>query len=166
VIDHDGVRALVFLGSLLGHSSPAPTYTPLLGAELTVPAGTRTTMAVDPTFEHGALIDTGHATVAGVAATPGQLVYQGIGSSALTIATADTGPARLLLLGGQPLGEQIVMWWNFIGRSHEEIVEYRTQWQAERAERTSTSRFGCFPAAWEHTLPAPGLPNTRLRPRD
>ncbi len=31
-------------------------------------------------------------------------------------------PTRLLLLGGPPFGEPIVMWWNFVGRTHEEIV--------------------------------------------
>ena len=40
-------------------------------------------------------------------------------------------PARILLLGGAPFGEQIVMWWNFIGRSHDEVVGFRAQWQAD-----------------------------------
>lgn len=166
VVDHDGLRALVFLGTLHGQSSPARTYSPLLGAELTVPAGRRVTVELDRAFEHGLLIDSGHPTVAGVAAGPGQLVYQDTGSHILSIDTADTGPARLLLLGGEPLGERIVMWWNFLGRSHDEIVDYRTQWQAERVAHTDASRFGRFPTEWQHTLPAPALPNLRLRPRD
>jgi len=59
------------------------------------------------------------------------------------------------------------MWWNFVGRSHDEIAAYRAQWQAERAGLTAdgTRRYGRFPAQWEHTLPAPELPSTRLRPR-
>ena len=32
-----------------------------------------------------------------------------------------------------PLEEDILMWWNFIGRSHEEIVEFRREWQSEIA---------------------------------
>ena len=68
------------------------------------------------------------------------------------------------MLGGAPFGEQIVMWWNFIGRSHDEVVGFREQWQQARETRGSTA-YGTFPDAWEHTLPAPGLPNLRLRSR-
>ena len=72
-----------------------------------------------------------------------------------------------LVLGGEPFGEQIVMWWNFIGRSHEEVVAFREDWQRQRAGRTpgARGRYGAFPDAWEHTLPAPELPNVRLRSR-
>ena len=82
---------------------------------------------------------------------------------------------RVLLIGGEPLGEQIVMWWNFVGRSHEEIVTYRAQWQAEigaedapvaGGTETAGLRFGTFPAGEPAPLPAPALPNVRLRPRD
>ncbi len=38
-------------------------------------------------------------------------------------------PARLLLLGGPPFAEPIVMWWNFVGRAHDEIVSLRQEWQ-------------------------------------
>ena len=40
-------------------------------------------------------------------------------------------PVRLLLLGGEPFGESIVMWWNFVGRTHEEVVAFREEWQAQ-----------------------------------
>ena len=68
---------------------------------------------------------------------------------------------RLLLLGGAPLGEQIVMWWNFVGRSHDDVAQQRADWMAR------SSRFGEVPGyvgdpSW---LPAPELPNLRLRPR-
>ena len=84
-------------------------------------------------------------------------------------------PLRVLLIGGEPLGEQIVMWWNFVGRSHEEIVAYRAQWQAEIGVEkppvavvtdAAAPRFGSFPAGEPAPLPAPALPNARLRPRD
>ena len=59
------------------------------------------------------------------------------------------------------------MWWNFIGRSHEEVVAFREEWQRRRAARTpgAPGRYGAFPEAWEHTLPAPELPSVRLRSR-
>ena len=38
----------------------------------------------------------------------------------------------MLLLGGAPFGETILMWWNFVGRTTEEIVAAREDWQAGR----------------------------------
>jgi redox-sensitive bicupin YhaK (pirin superfamily) len=174
VMHAEGARVLVFLGSLLGHAAPVTTHSPLLGAEITVPANRQIRLDVDPGFEHGVLADTGQITVlasagtspAEVAAEAGQLVYQPAGADSLILRSSADGQARVLLLGGQPLGERIVMWWNFIGRSHDEIVAYRAQWQAQREQtHAGPSPFGEFPEQWATTLPAPELPNIRLRPR-
>ncbi|MGH8875885.1 MAG: pirin family protein [Stackebrandtia sp.] len=162
VLEHDGTTALVFLGTLLGNTSPVETFTPLLGAELTIAPG-RFELDVDPGFEHGVLVDSGDMRVAGITATSGQLVYQPPGNSRLVLET--TAGCRVLLLGGRPLGERITMWWNFIGRSHEDITEYRAQWQAAREPGAAPGRFGPFPPQWANTLPAPELPNVRLKPR-
>ena len=74
-----------------------------------------------------------------------------------------------MLLGGEPLGEQIIMWWNFIGRSHEEIVAFRDQWQSEKiagsAAPLAGRRFGPVPGFDGRSLPAPELPGVRLKPR-
>ncbi|MFC4603297.1 pirin family protein [Rhodococcus kronopolitis] len=166
VLDRDGVRVLVFLGSLLGQRSPVRTFSPLLGAELTLPAGRGVVLDLDPGFEHGVLVDTGAATVAGESAEPGQVVYLPVGTTAVEVTASGDEPLRILLLGGEPLGEEIVMWWNFIGRSHDEVVAFREDWERERADRGDASgRFGPFPAQWRETIPAPVLPNTRLKPR-
>ena len=59
------------------------------------------------------------------------------------------------------------MWWNFIGRSHEEVVEYRRQWQVEVIGATDDDgRFGHVADYPGDPLPAPELPNVRLRPRE
>lgn len=165
-IEYDGAGLRVFLGALAGQVSPATTYSPLVGAEITLPAGRGLRLPVDPEFEHGVLIDTGEVSVGGSPVGRGRLAYRPPGSSELELRASATESARVLLLGGEPLGEQIVMWWNFIGRSHEDIVEYRAQWQQERSAREDpVNRFGTFPSAWEETLPAPELPNVRLAPR-
>jgi hypothetical protein len=66
----------------------------------------------------------------------------------------------------EPLGEQIVMWWNFIGRSHEEIIEFRRTWQSEViSDGDESGRFGRVRGYDGAPLPAPELPNVRLRPR-
>ena len=75
-------------------------------------------------------------------------------------------PLRAILLGGVPLGEPIVMWWNFVGRSHDEIVGFREAWQREVVEGADAAgRFGRVPDG-EPPLKAPELPNVRLRPRE
>ncbi|MFD4467895.1 pirin family protein [Rhodococcus sp. NPDC058505] len=167
VLDVEGAQAVVFLGSLFGTTSPVRTFTPLLGAELTLRPGQTLRVPLDGSFEHGVLVDSGSVEVAGVAATIGQLVHLPAGASEVDLVAAGDGPVRLLLLGGEPLGEQIVMWWNFVGRSHDEVAGFRADWQSERDNRPAADgRFGPFPGEWDETIPAPMLPNARLRPRD
>ena len=51
------------------------------------------------------------------------------------------------------------MWWNFIGRTHEEIVQMREDWE-KHGERFKVfeDRIGGF-------IPAPAIPNVQLKPR-
>ena len=172
-VSGDGWVARVFLGSLLGDTSPVSTYTPLLGAELVLRAGTRLELDVDEAFEHGVLVDTGAATVGGSEVTQGELAYVAPGRSTLeVVAGPDT---RVLLLGGPPFGESIVMWWNFVGRSHEEIVAFREEWQRQLhaggaevvgdSQELAEGRFGIVVGDHLPPIPAPALPNARLKQR-
>jgi redox-sensitive bicupin YhaK (pirin superfamily) len=166
----EGWRAQVFLGSLLGDRSPVRSWTPLLGAELTLDAGTAMRLEVDESFEHGMLVDQGTVTAAGQVVEHGQLAYVPRGADVLRLEAGD-GQARVIVLGGPPFGEQIVMWWNFVGRSHDEIVTYRQAWQNEINGpgkingRGDASMFGMPANDPEAPLPAPVLPNVRIRPR-
>jgi len=174
-IGGSGWRGRVFLGSLLGDTSPVATFTPLLGAELVLDPGARLVVPVDPAFEHGVLVDIGAVRVAGVDATAADLAYVPPGAGELELGAGPDG-ARLLVLGGPPFGESIVMWWNFVGRSHEEVVDYRASWQAQIADAASgevvddsrkvtPGRFGVVPDQPLRPIPAPALPNARLRER-
>ncbi len=167
VTDVGGAKVLVFLGSLFGQTSPVPTYSALTGAEVTLPGGHCLDVELDPGHEHGFLCDTGRLAVGGAVAQPGEIVFQPAGAPAITLQAGPSEPTRVLVLGGKPFGEQIVMWWNFIGRSHEEIAAFREEWQRQRADPRprAPGRYGAFPDVWEYTLPAPGLPNVRLRSR-
>jgi redox-sensitive bicupin YhaK (pirin superfamily) len=169
----DGWDARVFLGSLLGDTSPIPTYTPLLGAELVLAPRTTLALAVDASFEHGVLVDEGVLSVAGVEAKQDELAYAPVGSGTLELSSYDE-PVRLLLLGGPPFGEEIVMWWNFVGRGHDEIVAFRDEWQrqVERdgavvadSQQVAPGRFGVVVGDHLPPIPAPPLPNARLRAR-
>jgi len=166
VVEVDGARVLVFLGRLVGEVSPVSMHTELVGAEVSLGAGGSLDIAVDPGHEHGFLCDTGTVSVGTATAKPGEIVFVPKGVGSITVEAGDE-PTRMLLLGGAPLGEQIVMWWNFIGRSHDDIVDYRERWQQARATRGRGEHgdYGPFPEAWATTLPAPELPNLRLRSR-
>jgi redox-sensitive bicupin YhaK (pirin superfamily) len=158
-VELDGATARVFLGSLAGDISPVRTFTPLLGAELTLTPGTQLDLDVDPAFEHGVLVDTGPVTLAGAELARAELGYVGVGADRLNIKNPNEKPSRAILLGGPPLGEELVMWWNFVGRSHEDIVLFRDEWQRE------SDRFGRIDGYPGRRLPAPPLPGGRLRPR-
>lgn len=132
----DGMTVTVLMGQLAGHTSPAKAYTPILGAEVRGSGA----IEVEEHFEHMLLpLDGSVAT------------YLGPGRRRIEIA----GDA--LLLGGEPFDEQIVMWWNFVGRSHDEIVAMRESWEAHEA------RFGAELEG--DRIPAPPMPATRLVPR-
>lgn len=168
-VDLGGGTARVFLGHLAGVTSPVPTATPLLGAELLLEPGARVVLAVDETFEHGLLVERGRVTLQGRELEPAELGVVPAGRWRLDIVAAGpaTDPARVLLLGGPPFGEEIVMWWNFVARSHDEIVAFRAEWEAgsERFGEVAgyVGRDGRRGAAAR--LPAPALPRATIRPR-
>ncbi len=135
-----GARVVVLMGSLAGAASPATTFSPLVAAEITLPAGARVRLPVDPGFEHAVLVDSGDVTVDGERTPSSALAYSSPGRDALDLAVDGPDGARLLLLGGAPFGEDILMWWNFVGRTHDEVVEARAQWQAGLA--AGSVRFG------------------------
>ena len=141
----DGV-VRVFLGTLEGSTSPVRTFSPLVGAEIVLGGGFAHTFTVDPAFEHGVLVDTGTVEVDGVRGERDHLLYVPPGAASLTLRAVEDD-ARVVLIGGLPLGERIVMWWNFIGRDHEEVVAARARWQAEIGADDAEIRAEGDPAA-------------------
>lgn len=160
-IDLGGAVLRVLLGTVAGFTSPVHTFSPILGAELVLVPGARINLYVDPSFEHGVLVDSGDVELAGTPLRRGELGYVGTGVSQLTLSDVGGEGARLVLLGGVPFGEEIVMWWNFVGRMHDDIVAMRDGWQSE------TDRFGQVEGyvGDPGRLPAPDLPHVTLRPR-
>lgn len=154
--------AYVFLGAL-AHvtASPVETHTPLLGAQLDLVPGARLDLTLDAAYEHGVLLDIGAVTVEGRELAFGDLACFDAGRDSLTLTAGPVG-ARVVLLGGPPFDEEILMWWNFVARTHEEIVEAREEWQA------LSDRFGDVPgyAGPVDRIPAPPLPGGRLRARN
>jgi len=156
VLTERGLTATVLLGELAGARSPGRVYSPLVGIDLALDAGADVVLPLEPDYEHGVLTATGSADVAGTRLGPGALLYLGTGRRELRLRT--DAPARLLLLGGEPFAEEIVMWWNFLGSSGEEIAAAREAW-------VTGERFGTVTGYEGDPLPAPPMPQTPLRPR-
>jgi len=186
----DDATARVFAGSLPGAPGDASVtvFSPLVGAQIELPPGGEAWIDLDPTFEHGLLVDLGPVGVTvpkrdddpddapdGVDGLAGsgrttvlersELGYLPTGYDGLRLRASDT-PARLILLGGVPFGERLVMWWNFIGRDHDEIEAFRREWQGDVIDGADPSgRFGTVAGYPGDALPAPELPTVRLKPR-
>jgi quercetin 2,3-dioxygenase len=156
VVDRD-IAATVVLGELAGHVSPATTYTPIVGADVGLGPRADTFLPLDPDFEHAMLGLSGSPEVDGVPVAQGTLLYLGTGRRDVALSAGDDG-GRFMLLGGTPFEEELLMWWNFVGRSHDEIVQAREDWE-------SGDRFGTVVGYPGDRLPAPPLPGTPLRPR-
>jgi len=152
----DGVATTLVVGELAGSTSPALTYSPVVGAHLRLAAGAGTAVPVDPGFEHAVLVLDGSVDVAGCTPGVGALVWLGLGRRQLGLRSV--GGGQVLLLGGARFDEELLMWWNFVGRSHEEILAFRQDWETG----ATFGEVAGYPGA---RLPAPSLPSVVLRPR-
>ncbi|MFI1865240.1 pirin family protein [Streptomyces jumonjinensis] len=151
-----GLNATVILGALDGVTSPGTAYTPITGADLTLARGAELGLPLDPDFEYAVLSMSGEVHVDGVPVLPGSMLYLGCGRTELPLrAESDAG---LMLLGGEPFEEELIMWWNFIGRSNEEIVQARSDWM-------EGARFGEVKGYDGGPLAAPELPPGQLKKR-
>jgi redox-sensitive bicupin YhaK (pirin superfamily) len=155
VITDNGLSATVILGSLAGVNSPARSHWPIVGVDVALAPGAATRLPIEPDFEHAVCVMSGSAEVDGVPMTPGSLLYLGCQRRELQFNTASG--ARMLLIGGQPFEDQIVMWWNFVAAGHDEIVQARQDW-------IDGTRFAEIPGAGER-LAAPPLPPGHLNAR-
>ena len=157
----DGWTATVAVGELMGTRSPAATHTPIVGAEVRVTG--EAAVELRPEWEYALLPIDGSAAADGVGLEPGSLLYLGSGRRELRLASA--AASRVFLLGGEPFADELVMWWNFVGRSHDEIAQARADWMAGVAHPDPQSRFGVVSAYDGPPLPAPATPGVRLKPR-
>jgi redox-sensitive bicupin YhaK (pirin superfamily) len=177
-----GARVTVIAGEFGGKRSPAVAHTPLVGLQVALPAAGNVMLATRPDFEYGVLAADapaavtvrngehsgafGNLGVRGAGATgradgtqfrPGMLAHVPTGSDRIELTAP--GPCRFMIVGGLPLGERLVMWWNFVARSAEEIASARESWIH------GDGRFGPVHGYAGKPLPAPPLPPGTLKPR-
>lgn len=156
VIEDDGGRRVVIVGAHGAARSPATVHSPIVAVEVTVPARPALQLMLDRSFEHVVVPLSGALDVEGVRVGAGTSAFLEPGRATLHYSTPED--ARFLLLGGAPFGEDLVMWWNFVGRSGDEIERARSDWE-------SGTRFGTVTAYDGARTAAPPLPPGRMVPR-
>jgi redox-sensitive bicupin YhaK (pirin superfamily) len=149
-----GFAITVLTGELAGVASPATAFSPIVGAELAAPGRPASCLLpLRPDFEHVVFVVSGQASANGVRLEPGHLLYSPAGRHEIAVA-APAGSA-LMVLGGEPLGEPLLMWWNFVARTPEEISAATAAWRS--------GEFGSVGGYQGDPLPAPPLDVARLK---
>ena len=152
-VEETGGIVQVFSGALGGTTSSAEHFSPLVGADLQVHPRHELAIPLEPQHEHALLVLSGECALEGQRLEERVLYYLGTQRSEMCLRSGSG--ARLLLIGGVPFPETILMWWNFVARTPEEIREARNDWEAHRT-------FGEVPAYKGARIPAPSL--VRLAP--
>ncbi|MDT7711115.1 MAG: quercetin 2,3-dioxygenase [Pseudonocardiales bacterium] len=163
VVTEPGVHATVLLGEVAGARSPGLVHTPLVGVDIALDPGADTPLPLEPDFEHAVLTVSGAPEIDGGELQAGSLCYLGSGRRDLRLRAPRGG--RFLLLGGVPFAEEIVMWWNFVARTGQEVADARAHWQAGPPTGGADAAFAPVPGYDGPALAAPPLPPTPLKPR-
>jgi redox-sensitive bicupin YhaK (pirin superfamily) len=150
VVELDGLRGTVLIGAFGSHESPARRDSDHMGADLVLdPPGT--VLPLRREYEYALIVLEGAVAVGEKVAEPGLLAYLSEGWDECRLDVR--APARALLLGGVPFPEPLVMWWNFVARTRDEVSVARRQWSAgdERfgTVRSPLARMNVGKPPWE-----------------
>ena len=158
IISNTDYQATVLVGEFMGQTAKTKTFSPMMGSALRFDQQTSTQIPLKSQFEHGFMLASGELKVNGHSVPVSGLYFVAAGAESANI---EASPGSIvLLLGGQPFGEKILMWWNFIGRTHQDIAQARENWNAG-----DQSRFPGFEDSIGGRIPAPDLPNVTLQSR-
>lgn len=128
VVRRDGIVFTVLAGRSLGETAPTRVHSPIIGLDVFAPGAASTVLPLDASFEHAVLVTEGLAALDGEAVGPGMLFYLPPGRESLALTWQNRG--RLLMVGGAPFGEQVLLWWNFVARDPAEIRRAAADWNA------------------------------------
>ena len=148
LIESPGGLTQVFAGSLGGVTSPGRHFSELIGADVQIHPGAEVSMDLRPDFEHAVLVLDGECSIEGELLQPRMLYYLGVNRRNTSFSSSKGG--RAMLIGGPPFTERILMWWNFVARTPEEIAQFRDDWESRR-------RFGDVKSYQGARLSAPEL---------
>lgn len=148
VVESSAGTVSVIIGELLGARSPARTFSPMIGADINLRKGQRMVLPSRPDFEHAIFVLNGDVVLEDQPLGHEMLHY--LGTSRDEIHLRGNSDSRVMLIGGVPFDEPVLMWWNFVARTHEEIVQAREDWAHHK-------RFGEVKAYHGPRLSAPDM---------
>ncbi|MDI5983298.1 pirin family protein [Halomonas sp. M4R5S39] len=145
-----GVDFTLLTGEFAGRRAPTLAFSPLVGLDLVSREASPLRLTLREDFEYGVLPLEGELDIEGDTFLPNELAYLGCGREAVTLSLPAGG--RAILVGGEPLDEEILIWWNFVGHSKAEIAEAQRDWEV------GSARFGSIPDYDGEPLMPPPLP--------
>ncbi|WP_374244112.1 pirin family protein [Zoogloea sp.] len=151
-----GCTLTLLAGRFGGHASPARIHTPLVGMDLLASRDAQLELPLDPSFEYGLLPLEGGMDIAGQHFATDEFAYLPPGRE--RIALDLTAGSRILLVGGEPFGEPVIMWWNFVGHDKAAIARAQRDWAG--GGDADNARFGPVKGGEDRRLVAPPLPWT------
>ena len=146
-----GGVAQLFMGTMDDAASQADSYSDGIGVDAGVHRGETLVLPLRAEREHAVFLMDGDAGIENEPLAADTLYY--LGTDRTELALRSSAGARVLLIGGTPFREPVLMWWNFVARTPEEIAAARTDWEE--------GRFGEVPYDGPR-IPAPPL--SRISP--
>lgn len=131
VAELPGAVATMLVGSYASVTSPARADTALIGMDMRLD---NCVLELRPEFEYGVVPIDNAVKVNEDIVEPGWLGLVEAGPDTLRLEGATT-ETRVMIIGGEPLGERIQMWWNFVARSKEEMADAWQAWQDHDTDR-------------------------------
>ncbi len=143
IVDGDGVRARVIMGSLWGRTAPTTQHGATIYADILLNAGA--SVAIEPDAdERAVVVALGDASLDGAALDRHALYILAPGKAMTLRAASD---ARVMLLGGEDFKTPRHVWWNFVSSSRERIEQAKDDWRA--------GRFALVPGDSDEFIPLP-----------
>ena len=135
VVEKDQLKWTILVGEFLATASPVHVHSALLGVDIESQQAASSQLKLDPTFEYGFLLLEGSATVNGHELTQDNMIVLDVGVPQVNLSVGSN--SRIILVGGEPFESPILLWWNFVGRTQEELAIAREQWVNQ-----DTTRYG------------------------
>ncbi len=146
----EGANFNLLVGEYLSYKAPTLSFSPLLGLDIVAHSLSKQVLVLRPDFEYGIFIIKGKGIIEGQTYNENELIY--LGNNGTEVSIQLPAESHILLLGGEPLNEPVLMWWNFVGRTKAEIIATVDDWN-----RGST-RFGRVINDERPPTPSPLMP--------
>ena len=121
----EGTEFRLIAGAMDGRKSPLVAPHPMICADVRLDHGKVFRVPADWP-ERGIYVSSGAVELGGEHFAEGQLLVLQPGREALLAASS---PARLMLLGGDPMDGPRHIWWNFVSSSKDRIEQAKTDWK-------------------------------------